>query len=83
MASITKRGRYWRAQIVRRGYPPQYRTFDSRSEAEAWGRVLEGLFGIPVRAGIPLGGAWASLLTATVLALLLLRRKLKAFEVVR
>ena len=41
MASITKRGRYWRAQIVRRGYPPQYRTFDSRSEAEAWARVLE------------------------------------------
>lgn len=41
MASITKRGRYWRAQIIRRGYPPQYRTFDSRSEAEAWARVLE------------------------------------------
>ena len=41
MASITKRGRYWRAQVVRRGYPPQYRTFDSRSEAEAWARVLE------------------------------------------
>ncbi|HPA50317.1 MAG TPA: ABC transporter permease subunit [Thermoanaerobaculia bacterium] len=49
----------------------------------AWGRVLEGLFGIPVRAGIPLGGAWASLLTATALSLLLLRRKLRAFEVVR
>lgn len=41
LASITKRGRYWRAQIVRRGYPPQYRTFDSRVEAEAWARVLE------------------------------------------
>jgi len=41
LASITKRGRYWRAQVVRRGYPPQYRTFDSRSEAEAWARVLE------------------------------------------
>jgi hypothetical protein len=49
----------------------------------AWGRVLEGLFGIPVRAGIPLGGAWASLLVTTALALLLLRRKLRAFEVVR
>lgn len=41
MASITKRGRYWRAQIIRRGYPPQYRTFDSRSEAEAWSRAVE------------------------------------------
>ena len=41
LASITKRGRYWRAQIVRRGYPPQYRTFDSRAEAEAWSRALE------------------------------------------
>jgi len=49
----------------------------------AWGRVLEGLFGIPVRAGIPLAGAWASLLGTTALALLLLRRKLRAFEVVR
>ena len=35
MASISKRGRYWRAQIVRRGYPPQYRTFDTCAEAEA------------------------------------------------
>jgi len=41
LASITKRGRYWRAQIVRRGYPPQYRTVDIRSAAEAWARVLE------------------------------------------
>lgn len=49
----------------------------------AWGRVLEGLFGIPVRAGIPLGGAWASLLATTALSLLVLRRKLRAFEVVR
>ncbi|MBK9376650.1 MAG: hypothetical protein IPN03_23760 [Holophagales bacterium] len=49
----------------------------------AWGRVLEGLFGISVRARIPLGGAWASLLVTTAIALLLLRRKLRAFEVVR
>ena len=41
MASISKRGRYWRAQIVRRGYPPQYRTFDTRAEAEAWTRGIE------------------------------------------
>ena len=41
MASITKRGRCWRAQIVRRGCPPQYRTVDTRAEAEAWTRALE------------------------------------------
>ena len=41
MASISKRGRYWRAQIVRRGCPPQYRTFDTRAEAEAWSRAMD------------------------------------------
>ena len=41
MASITKRGKFWRAQVVRRGYPPQYRTFDHRAEADAWARTLE------------------------------------------
>ncbi len=41
MASITKRGKFWRAQVVRRGYPPQYRTFDLRTDAEAWARTLE------------------------------------------
>jgi integrase len=41
MASITKRGNFWRGQIIRRGYPPQYGTFDTRSQAEAWARALE------------------------------------------
>jgi integrase len=41
MASITKRGAYWRVQIVRRGYAPQYRTFDSKAEANAWVRETE------------------------------------------
>lgn len=41
MASITKRGKFWRAQVVLRGYPPQYRTFDHRVEADAWARTLE------------------------------------------
>ena len=35
MASITKRGKYWRAQIRRRGYPTQFRTFDTKALAEA------------------------------------------------
>lgn len=41
MASITKRGRYWRAQIIRKGYPAQYRTFDTEAEAAAWARQIE------------------------------------------
>ena len=56
---------------------------DAFNLALAWGRVLEGLFGVPLRTRLPLGGAWASLLVTTALALLLLRRKLRAFEVVR
>lgn len=41
MATISKRGKYWRAQVRRLGYPPQHKTFDSRAEAEAWGRSAE------------------------------------------
>ncbi len=36
------RGRtVWQAQILRQGYPPQYRTFDTKGEADAWGRHVE------------------------------------------
>jgi integrase len=41
VASITKRGIYWRGQIIRRGYPHQFKTFDTHSEAEAWARSVE------------------------------------------
>jgi integrase len=41
MASITKRGKFWRVQIVRLGYPQQYRTFDSRLDADTWARSIE------------------------------------------
>jgi hypothetical protein len=41
MISITKRGNFWCGQIIRRGYSPQYGTFDTRSQAEAWERALE------------------------------------------
>jgi len=41
MATISKRGKYWRAQVRRLGYPPQHKTFDSHVEAEAWGRSTE------------------------------------------
>jgi hypothetical protein len=36
-----------------------------------------------VRTGLPLGGAWATLLAVSALSLFLLHRKLRAFEVVR
>jgi len=50
MATVTKRGKYWRAQIRRLGFPPQHKSFDTRAEAEAWARAAEsemdrGIFG--------------------------------------
>lgn len=41
MASIWKRGDYWRAAVRRQGYPEQTRTFDTKGDAEAWARRLE------------------------------------------
>ena len=41
MATVTKRGKYWRAQVRRLGYPPQHKTFDTHAEAEAWARIVE------------------------------------------
>lgn len=42
MASITKRGPYqFQAQIRRKGYPTQQRTFESKREAEAWAATVE------------------------------------------
>lgn len=41
MATVTKRGKYWRAQVRRLGYQPQSKTFDSRAEADAWARSAE------------------------------------------
>lgn len=46
MAAIRKRpgprGRtVWQAQIIRQGFPSQYRTFDTKNEAEAWARHVE------------------------------------------
>ncbi|MHB1543730.1 MAG: tyrosine-type recombinase/integrase [Gammaproteobacteria bacterium] len=31
----------WQAQIIRQGFPRQYRTFDTKGQAEAWARRLE------------------------------------------
>lgn len=42
MATISKRGPYqWQAKIRRKGYPPQSKTFESKSEAEDWVNVIE------------------------------------------
>lgn len=41
MASITKRGSYWRAQVRRKGYPPHFRIFDTKAQAETWVRQIE------------------------------------------
>ena len=32
----------WQAQIIRRGHEHQYKTFDTKAEAEAWARAIEG-----------------------------------------
>ncbi len=41
MASITKRGPYWRAQVRLKGNGSHSRTFDTKSEAEKWARSTE------------------------------------------
>jgi integrase len=42
MASIRKRGPYqWEAQVRRRGYPAQSKTFNTRAEADAWANMIE------------------------------------------
>lgn len=42
MASITRRGDLqWQARVRRKGYPVQIKTFNTRSEAEAWARQVE------------------------------------------
>ncbi len=42
MATFRKRGPYqWEAQIRRRGYPSQSKTFETKAEAEAWAKMIE------------------------------------------
>lgn len=37
MATIFQRGKYWRAQIRRKGYPTLTATFDNKLDAQRWG----------------------------------------------
>lgn len=42
MATFRKRGPYqWEAQIRRRGYPAQSKTFETKADAEAWANMIE------------------------------------------
>lgn len=42
MATIRKRGPYqWEAQIRRKGFPAQSKTFETKVEAEAWANMIE------------------------------------------
>ncbi|HEY8099406.1 MAG TPA: site-specific integrase [Burkholderiaceae bacterium] len=41
MAYINQRGTYWRAEVRRKGFKPVYRTFDTRTEAQKWARLIE------------------------------------------
>ncbi|MBU2817189.1 integrase, partial [Acidithiobacillus ferrooxidans] len=41
MASIQKRGNYWRVQIRRTGYPTLSSTFDTKAEATLWAAQQE------------------------------------------
>ena len=40
MASIARRGNLqWRARVRIKGYPVQTRTFETRTDAEAWAKI--------------------------------------------
>ncbi|OTP68147.1 site-specific integrase [Caballeronia sordidicola] len=42
MPTIRKRGHYqWEAQVRRRGYPAQSKTFNTKAEGEAWAGMIE------------------------------------------
>lgn len=42
MASFRKRGELqWQARVARKGFPPQVKTFNTKSEAEGWAATVE------------------------------------------
>ena len=42
MATLRHRSNGWQAQVIRKGWPRQYATFDTKAEAEKWARQIEG-----------------------------------------
>jgi integrase len=51
MATITRRGKGWYAQVRRSGFPPRFRTFGSKLEATAWARAEERSLEAPIEQG--------------------------------
>lgn len=41
MATIRKRGSSWQAQVIRRGHRPEFKSFPTKAEAQAWARRIE------------------------------------------
>lgn len=41
MAYIQQRGDFWRAEVKRKGYKPQYASFDTKRQADQWSRQIE------------------------------------------
>ncbi|MDM0041894.1 site-specific integrase [Variovorax sp. J22R193] len=58
MASIIKIGLKWRAQVRRKGYPTQTKTFSTKTLATAWARQIEGDTEKLSAGVIPKGDAW-------------------------
>lgn len=41
MASIRQRGSKWQARVIRKGYPEEVRSFETKQEAQKWARSIE------------------------------------------
>lgn len=41
MASIRQRSGKWQARVIRLGFPPEAKSFDTRNEAQRWARQIE------------------------------------------
>ncbi len=41
MASIRKRGDSWQARVIRKGFPPESKSFPSKADADRWCRTVE------------------------------------------
>lgn len=59
MASIIKVGSKWRAQVRRKGYPAQTKTFSTKTLAQQWAKALEGDTEQLSAGQIPRGPDWA------------------------
>jgi hypothetical protein len=44
MATIEKRGQFWRVKVRRAGLPAQTKTFNNRTHAQQWARSVESDF---------------------------------------